>query len=211
MKLALVLAAAVLVAALPASAVTVMVEYTGTVEFNQVSFGQFGAVQSGDAVNIAFMVDSENFEDSTTYPTRGYEIDESSFTAVIGPVAVGLQDPFPAGQTPYFVMRDNDPAVDGFFLSRNVDFPNGLPLNEPANISDYFTVNGLVTYSGDTLSSLDILDALGTYEYDELQVFGFGLADGPFDAMGFVFESLTISSSVPTENSSWSEVKDLFR
>jgi len=41
---------------------------------------------------------------------------------------VPLQSPFPVGQTPYFVIRNNDPAVDGFYISTDVDGPNSLPL-----------------------------------------------------------------------------------
>jgi hypothetical protein len=101
---------------------------------------------------------------SASFPTRGYVIAEDQFTLTLGPVTVGLQDPFPAGQQPFFVLRDNDPAVDGFFVSTNVDFPNGLPLDEPGGLDPFFRLGCELGYTGDTLSSLDILDALGVYD-----------------------------------------------
>jgi hypothetical protein len=141
---------------------------------------------------MTFMLDSTDFFDSPNFPTRGYVIDQASYSFMLGSVTVGLQDPFPAGQTPYFVLRDNDPAVDGFFLSTNVDFPFGVPLSEEGQI-EQFVSNFSVAYNNDPLSSLDILDAGGVYDFDGLTNFNFTIGDGPFDAMGLVFEQLTIT------------------
>ena len=129
----------------------------------------------------------------------------------MGSVVVGLQSPFPAGQTPYFVLRDNDPAVDGFFLSTNVDFPGGVPLNEPGGIAPYFVSTFSVTYTGGTLSSLNILDALGTYDFTNLTVFWFVIQDSGFEPIGMIFEQMTISAVVPVEPSSWGQVKALYK
>jgi hypothetical protein len=199
-------------AALAAPAVAEMysVEVTGTVEFNQVSFGQFASVVTGDPVTVSFMVDSENYLDSPNYPTRGYVVSDFWFT--VGGVTVGSPAPYPGGATPYFVIRDNDPAVDGFFFSSNTDFPGVILVDEPAQLDDYFGVAFSATYGGDTLPSLDIADAVGLYDYDGLSVFNFALIDGPFEAMYFNYTQMVISGGgVATENHPLSQVKDLFR
>jgi len=196
--------------AAPILADAVQVEITGEVEFNQVSTGPFAAVVAGDAVSVMFALDSNDYLDSPSFPTRGYVIDVASFTATYGSVAVGLQDPFPGGTVPYFVLRDNDPAVDGFFLSTGTDFPAALPLDVEGNLGP-FGQNFSVGYDGDTLTSLDILDAVGTYDYTGLTNFYFTVGDGPFDAIGLIFGQLTISGGVRTEAASWGSVKALFR
>jgi hypothetical protein len=120
-------------------------------------------------------------------------------------------DHCPAGLTPYFVIRDNDPAVDGFFLSHGTDFPTGLFIDEPANVDDFFGVSFNVTYGGELLDSLDIAGATGTYDFDGLTVFGFALTDGPFEAMFFIYEQMTITGGgVAVEPRSLSQVKALF-
>jgi hypothetical protein len=209
MKLVIALVAMVALAA-PAMAEMYTVEIVGSVEYSQVSFGQFANVVAGDPVLVSFALDSEDYMDDPTYPTRGYVA--SDFWVTIDDVMVGFQDPYPADLTPYFVIRDNDPAVDGFFLSHGTAFPSGLLINEPANMADFFAVAFNVTYGGDLLSSLDIAGAVGTYDYDGLSVFGFTLDDGPFNAMGFIFEQMTISGGgVAVEEHTLSQVKDLFR
>lgn len=55
----------------PAAAELVQVDITGSVEFSQVTFGAFAGVQAGDAVSVAFLLDSNTFLDSPTLPTRG--------------------------------------------------------------------------------------------------------------------------------------------
>jgi len=197
--------------AVTAAATPVSVTVTGTVEYNQVTIGEFASVSPGDPVTLSFMVDSDNFLDSASFPTRGYVINEASFLLTMGPASALLYSPFPG--TPYFVLRDNDPAVDGFFLSTGTDFPVGLQLDEPANgagtrfFKSYFNVS----YDGSLLSSLDILDAIGTYGFGGLNVFGFWVEDLSFQPIGFIFESLTIAGPVSVEGSSWGSIKNLYR
>ena len=136
---------------------------------------------------MSFLVDSDVFTNSTSVPTRGYHIDETSFVLTMGSASVGLQSPFPAGQTPYFVIRNDDPAVDGFFTATSVDFPIGVPLSQ-TGVFGQFINNYSVTYVGTTLSSLNILGALGTYNFTGLTVFNWTIDDGPFNAMGILFE-----------------------
>jgi hypothetical protein len=166
----------------------VSVTATGVVEFNQIGDPPLGNVNSGDPVTMTFAVDSDVFFDSP-------DISMASFSLVLGMEELTLQMPFPAGQTPYFVIRDNDPAVDGFFVSTNVDFPFGVPISQ-TGIFGQFLDNFLVTYEGDTLPSLDILDALGTYDFTGLTVFGWSIDDGPFQAMFIIFEEMTIAVEV---------------
>lgn len=206
----LVIIAVAIALAAPAFAEMVNVEILGSVEFEQVNFGEFANVHPGDATVVSFAVDSENYI-AGAFPTRAYAIDLASFSLTIGSVTAALQSPFPAGQTPYFVLRDNDPAVDGFFVSLGPDVPFALPLDEPANVADYFGLDFSVGYDGDTLSSLDILDANGSYTYDGLTNFNFAVVDGPFEAIYFIFEQLNITTSVATEATTMSDVKALFR
>jgi hypothetical protein len=211
MKLAMATIAAIAVFAMPVYADMVTVTVTGSVEWNQVTFGQFAAVSTGDPVVCDFLVDSNQYTNSTQFNTRGYDIVHSSFVLSLGSVVVGLQDPFPAGETPFFVLRDNDPAVDGFFVSRNVDWPTGVPTSEPGGIDPFFTYGCEIGYTGDTLSSLDILDAVGTYDYNGLTNFYFVILDAWAEPIGLLFEQLSISTAVPVEAATWGGVKSLYR
>ena len=126
---------------------------------------------------------------------RGYDIDMSSFSMTIGGDTIGLQNPYPAGVTPYFVLRDNDPAVDGFFLGTSVEgFPNGVALDQAGSFGQ-FMLQFSVTYTGNTLSSLNIFDAVGSYDFDDLTVFNMNITDGPFEAMLLNFESMSIAKA----------------
>ena len=178
----------------PNSAVAEFYEITilGEVEFNQVTNGTLGNVQAGDLAALVFWVDCDNFVDSNNFPTRAYAIENSFFILDFGGAnQLGLQDPFPSGSTPYFVLRDNDPAVDGFFLSLGTDLPSGLPLTQTGQFSQ-FNANFSVTYDGMTLPSLDIEDAIGFYDFTGLSVFNWTVSDGPFDAMGMIFSEMRI-------------------
>jgi hypothetical protein len=190
--LALVCAAFVLSA--PATAgVPVRVTVTGEVEFNQINNPPLGDVNSGETATMTFALDSDMFENNPDFPTRGYVVDQWSYSLSFDTVNMELQDPFPAGSTPYFVIRNDDPAVDGFFTSTNTNHPFGFgfPLNQ-TGIFGQFQDSFRVTYTGDTLSSLDILDALGTYDFTDLTVFGWTIDDGPFNAMFIIFSEMTI-------------------
>lgn len=177
-----------------ASAELIQVDITGSVDFGNLNFGSWAGVNPGDSAVMSFQVDSDVFVDSGSFPTRGYEIIASSFSLALDGIAVGMADPYPAGETPYFVLRDNDPAVDGFFLANSPDaFPNGVAIDEDAAIEPQFDALFQATYGGDRLSSLDIMDAVGVYDFTGLSVFNWGLQDGPFQPMGFIFDQFTIS------------------
>ena len=57
----------------------------------------------------------------------GYLIDKTSWALAFESGTASLQNPY-SGPNPMFVLRDNDPAVDGFLVSTSVDFPQGVPL-----------------------------------------------------------------------------------
>jgi hypothetical protein len=181
--------------------VPVTVTAIGEVEFNQIGSPPLGDVVAGETVTMTFVVDSDIFVDSMNFPTRGYEIAQPSFSLAFESAALELQDPFPAGVTPYFVIRDNDPAVDGFFVATNVDIPFGfgLPLNQTGFFGQ-FAASYRVTYTGDTLPSLDILDAVGNYDFTNLTVFGWSVDDGPFEAMFVIFEQMMIVAGVADDD-----------
>ncbi len=205
MRLAAILLAALSTfAAVPASAFYARITVIGEVEFNQINSGTLGDAVSGDAVEFSFLVDARDFVDSTNFPTRGFIIDPDSFSlSFAGGPSIGLVNPSSPSDTPLFVIRNDDPAVDGFFLGNNVDgFPNGIALDE-AGIFEQFRLNFSVTYGDDPLPSLNVLDATGVYDFAGLTVFGMSILDGPFDAMGMVFEQMTIEKVVIPIPAAW--------
>ncbi len=193
---------------------TVTVECIGTVEYNQVNSGVFADVSSGDAVYAGFTIDSNNYIDSPNYNVRSYIIDLESFRLDIGPVSdVQLVIPQPMDAVPYFVVRNDDPAADGFFCSTNPEWPFGNPmLDVPAQIDPYFGFHWEVGYTGDTIDSLDVLEAIGSYDYTGLTSFYTAIQDAWADAMGLEYVQMNIvMGSVATADATWSQVKALFR
>ncbi len=188
-----------LAALVPAAAAgtTVKVTAHGTVSFNSITKAPFNLVSSGQAATLSFLLDSDSFVNSPSFPTRGYVIDQSSFALAFPATSVALQSPFPVGLTPYFVIRDNDPAVDGFMLSTDVDGPVGPPL-APTGSFGHFASTFYVTYVGTTLPSLDLLDAVGSYDFTGLTVFNWSVDDGPFNPLGIDFASMEIEVVVQT-------------
>lgn len=200
MKAASCLAASVVVLALAANiaqAEIVDVRITGSVEWNMISGPPLNGAQVGDAATLTFTIDSNSFLNNPQFPTRGYPIDLSSFTLQFPSFSIGLQNPYPAGQTPYFVIRNNDPQVDGFFISTGTGFFDGVPLNQAGGFGQ-FKNEFHVTYEGTRLSSLDVLDALGHYDFTGLTVFNWTIDDGPVNALGILFNDMTISVPEPS-------------
>lgn len=183
-------------AAAPLAAQEFEVRWHGHVEYNQITSGALAAVHANDPVLITLRVDAAVFVDSPTFPTRGYPAVSGTYAYQIGSVTLGLQNPYPAVPAPMLVLRNDDPAVDGFLLSTNVDVPVGIPL-DVNGIFGALKAYTYVTYGGATLSSLDVASAVGTYEYAGLSVFGFAIQDGPFDPLGLIFDKLEIAPFVP--------------
>jgi hypothetical protein len=148
----------------------------------------------GDTVTVSFEVDSDNFVDGTNYPTRGYLIDEDSFAVTSGSVHVGMADPYPSWYAPpYFVLRNNDPAADGFFVtSGQVDWPYPGLITEVWGWCGQFEAHVDIGYDEFAIDSLDILDAIGVYDYDGLTRYYFNMVDCGFEVMGIWFQTLTI-------------------
>lgn len=193
MKTVSMVATAALVAA-SASASIVQVDIVGSVDFGGVPNGPWAGAAPGSSVVQSFRLDSNNFVDSGNFPVRGYEIISSSFSITINGHTAGMADPYPGGMTPYFVIRNDDPAVDGFFMTNHIDgFEEGILTNEPANLDPTFGTIFNVAYEQERLDSLDILGAVGTYDFAGLSVFNWGLADSFVQPMGFIFDQWTIS------------------
>ncbi|GMV24740.1 MAG: hypothetical protein AMXMBFR58_07710 [Phycisphaerae bacterium] len=177
-----------------ALATTVQVDIRGTVEYNQIKNGRLNKtdVPAGSPVVVSFLLDSTQYmNDPSNLPTRGYFLDQPSFRANFNGVEIGLEQPYMSG-TPMFVLRDNDPAVDGFFLSNGTAWDWPVSMDEPGffgPLGSHFKV----TYEGDTLSSLNVEDAAGHYEYDGLTSYYFSVDDGGMDPMWIGFESLDIT------------------
>ena len=157
--------------AAPAQAETVTANVTGQVVSNGIGNPPLSGVNSGDSVALSFTVDSNNFVDGIPGDTRGYVIDQSSFSLTFASLlTLGLQDPFPGGQTPYFTLVDGNPVSDGFFVSTSPAAPGGVPL-----VQEPYPLNLNLGYTGDTLDSLDILDAIGVYGFGGLTSSNFNL------------------------------------
>lgn len=196
LRLALCAALATITLSTVASAQTlVQVTLTGTVDYNQVNPMPLGAVVTGDPVSVTFDLDPAIFLDSTVAPTRGYEIAPATFSMTLGSVTVNLAVPAPAGETPYFVLRNDHPAADGFMLTSSLTSPGGVAINVNG-IFGAFRANFSVSYVGSALSSLDILDAVGTHDFTGLTAFGFSIDDGPANPIGIDFTNLTIAAAI---------------
>jgi hypothetical protein len=198
--LALALASTALLSAPARAGIPVLVTVHGEVEFNAINQGVLAGVQDGEAVTMRFQVDSGVFVNNPSFPTRGYPIIPSSFRLIFESTTVTLPSPFPPGSTPYFVIRNNDPAVDGFLLSTNLSSPTGVPLSVNGGFGPFID-NFYVTYGGSTLPSLDVLDALGSYDFTGLTVFNWTVDDGPFNPLGMLFSDL----SIEVLNGAWSD------
>ena len=190
---ALAVATLAAVATAGARAEIVNVELRGSVEWNQITGAPLNGALLGQNATLSFSVDSTNFQNNPQFPTRGYIIDQSSFKLAFPTFSVGLQNPYPANSTPFFVIRNNDPAVDGFFISEGTGFFDGVPLNQTGGFGQ-FANEFHVTYEGTRLPSLNIMDALGHYDFTGLSVFNWTIDDGPFNALGILFNDMTISA-----------------
>jgi hypothetical protein len=185
-----------LVATSDARAEIVTVDLKGNVEWNQITGAPLNGAHVGDLARLTFTVDSNNWVNNPQFPTRGYPIDKSSFKLKFPTFEIGLQNPYPAGQTPYFVIRNNDPAVDGFFISTGTGNFQGVPLSQ-AGAFGQLANEFHVTYGGSTLSSLDVLGALGHYDFTGLTVFNWTIDDGSLNPLGILFSDMTIAVPEP--------------
>lgn len=164
----------------------------GIVIFRASTLGApLSGVNAGNTGVMSFQVDSDNFVDGIPGDLRSYPIDPSSFSLTFQPsgVTVGLVNPFPPGETPYFTLVDGFPVSDGFFVSTRTTSPGGVPISQTP-----LQANLDLGYGGNTLSSLDILQTQGTYDFTGLTRFGFNLWQVSPDnvRLDMDFQSLTI-------------------
>jgi hypothetical protein len=171
----------------------VNVTLRGSVEWNQITAAPLGNAHVNDAAELNFQVDSNIFSNNPQFPTRGYPIIQDTFKLKFPTTEIGLMNPYPAGTTPYFVLRNNDPAVDGFLISDGTGFPDGVSLAQNGAFGP-FANEFHATYPGSTLASLDILGALGHYDFTGLSVFNWTIDDGPVNALGILYSDMTISA-----------------
>ncbi|QDU66932.1 hypothetical protein [Engelhardtia mirabilis] len=185
------LAAATLLPALASAGTQYQIRVEGQVEYNAIGSGPLSQVNPGDHATLTFTVDSDLFVNSPSFPVRGYVIDKASYLLQFPGGAVPLEAPY-TGNDPLFTIRNNDPAVDGFYISTDVNGPIGVPLDINGSFGP-FNHNFYVTYGGDELPSLDIADAVGNYDFTGLTVFNWTIDDGPFNPFGLIFESMSVT------------------
>lgn len=199
--LALIAASLVFSDAAPrASADIVHIRVTGIVEWNMfpAGVGVWGGLPAGSPVIMEMDVDSTNFVNSPNWPCRGYPPVPGTFSMRIG----GISAPLLGGvNLAYWVVRNDDPRADGFLFSRMVDFPAEVLLNigVPSYGVDFLrTFDGIPPgpVGGDpTLSSLDILDAQGSWGFENLSVYNFTVQRGEFSVpIGIEYRTLTIQA-----------------
>ncbi len=190
-------AAVALAFAALASAETVRVVVTGEVESNGFTTGTYAGVPSGAPVTMTIDLDSTNFLDSAALPgrTRGYRFTASTFSLQIGAVTTTLT-PAALG---YFVVRNDDPRVDGFFVSQGTDIDTMVPLQmTPSNYGIAFSRtfnNPLPPPALDpTLPSVDILDAVGSWGFDNISSYNFNVERNEIiTPMILAYQTITIS------------------
>ena len=175
-----------------ARADTVAISVRGQVVSNFITTPPLNGVPVGNTGVMSFTVDSNNFIDGIPGDLRSYPINPSSFALTFQPsgVTVGLANPFPAGQTPYFTLVDGFPVADGFFVSTSTVSPGGVPISQSP-----LQANLELGYAGTTLSSLNILNAFGTYNFTGLTRFSFNLWQASPDnvRLNMDFQQMTIA------------------
>lgn len=185
-----VIAAAAVAASAGAAIVHVQVE--GVVDFNVIQGNQAGT-PSGAPVHMGFNLDSNVFQNSASFPTRGYPIDLASFSLVVNGNPINIINPQPGGATPYFVLRDNDPAVDGFFISTNTDVFAPWSVTVPG-LTPVHDLNYHTTFAnGSELSSLNILDAVGTHDLSNISVYEWSVGRFGNNGAEYAYQTITIS------------------
>ena len=185
--------ACIAASSLPALAVGVQIQINGVVDYNVIG-GSLAGTPSGSPVAMSFLVDSNVFVDSASFPTRGYTIDLASFVMTVDGNPINMDDPQPGGDA-YFVLRDNDPAIDGFFITQGgVDLPFPTSVHIPG-LAPSHDLDFLYTFAnGTTLSSLNIVDAYGTYAPPNVSVYQWTLGRFGNPGAEFIPGSITIAA-----------------
>lgn len=167
------------------------VEISGQVQFNDATTLPLLLVSAGSDATITFTVDASDFVDDGSGMARGYVIDMDSFLFQMGSQTPSAQSPLPAGVVPYFVLH-NSAGGDGFHLGTSTGSANGVPLNVTGTQGQY--IGGFsAAYAASTLDSLDIVQAVGTYDLFGLGTFSFGVDESGTEVIGIEYEEMTIS------------------
>jgi len=197
-----------------AGAEMVSVEIVCTVDYNQARNGILVDVQSGDVATATFMVDSENYIDSTSYGVRSYIVDPATFSLTVGSVGpIPMVVPQPDNATVYFVVRESDPAVDGFFLSVIQEWPWVFPsLDIAGTIAPFMGYHYEVDYANHVLPTKDITQLAGTYQRTDMERYYCSVNDDWADVLGLIYQMTVITTqTVPVEETSWGDLKALYR
>ncbi|MBV6457574.1 MAG: hypothetical protein HONBIEJF_00687 [Fimbriimonadaceae bacterium] len=180
---------------LVAMARPVKVEIKGRVAYNVIK-GGLTNVKAGDPATMSFLVDSSVFGNNPFYPTRGYNIDLASFRFNVGGVELPISNPQPDG-TAFFVLRDNDPAVDGFFMSQGeLSYPMPVAVTIPGLNPVHELVFSRTFSSGNVLPSLDILRSLKRFGYEYMSSFQWTVGRFGTYGMEINYESIQLSANV---------------
>jgi hypothetical protein len=160
-----------------ASADTVHVEITGSVEFNSISVGPLqGAGGFGTPVTMSFDVTTPGTPNASFPATaEDYQIVPASFTLDVGGSVLDMS----TGSGAFSVMN-GIPTAD-----RTETNASGLP--------DGLILAQNVSWTGTTFSSSDILDALGSYGFAGLTGFGWTVGAPGLGQMSIEYASMDIS------------------
>lgn len=112
----------------------------------------------------------------------------------VGSVTVG---PRTTETTNYFCIRNNDPGVDGVFISKGTGYDTEIPL---AIIPNNYGVAFLYTFTNAThFPSTDILQCTGSWAYDDIAVYDFGIQHGEGSVpLGIWYDSFSITAQCGT-------------
>jgi hypothetical protein len=159
---------------------------------------------------MTIMLNPHAYLNSPNLPgrTRGYTFSAGTFSLQIGSVTTTLSSPL---TTAYFVLRNNDPRVDGFFISQGteVDSPVELAM-APAGFGIAFsrTFNNVPpppsTQPDPTLSSLDLAGAVGSWGLENFSSYNFGVQQGEFSVpMVLEYQRITITECARINSGPW--------
>jgi hypothetical protein len=183
-----------LAAAATANATPVRFVGLGHIEYNQFLPGSTFYGQPGlpaiTPCRLQINLDSNNFENNPVYPVRGYIFGPNDLTMTIGSVTV----PARASETTnYFCIRNNDPHVDGVFISKGTGYDTEIPL---AIVPNNYGVGFLRTFTSETVfPSLDILECTGNWAYEYISSYNFGIQRGEGSVpLGIWYDSFSITA-----------------
>jgi len=177
------------------SARPVKVEIKGRVAYNVIK-GDLTNVKAGDPATMSFLIDSSVFADNPFHPTRGYTIKLESFAMNVGGVNLPIVNPQPDG-TAFFVVRDNDPAVDGFFMSQgDLSYPLPIAVKIPGLNPVHELVFSRTFSNGNVLPSLDVLRSLKKFGFEYMSSFQWTVGRFGTYGMEINYDSIQLSANV---------------